>query len=331
MLELEVLDVDPLSTESLGDRSQDAGPVRHVDAQAMQRARVGIGDLEHAPPVPGRLADPARDEARVAGRERLLELLDPAPVLGERVSQRLRVVEEDVDPDARVGAGDAGHVAERAAGGQERVVPLDFRRTGLVDEQVGERVREVARQRDDPVVRLGVDRDGSRTEPGDECVDEPVALRIRLGQRCQEPRRPLEQLAAGVLRPARLGAAYGMAADEARRSSRARADRRLRRTDVGHRALLGSRREHSRHLTAELRNRCSDDGELGALERVLARLSGLVDGAFLDRALEGVRVGIESDHLRAGPLGSEPDRGADQPGADESDAHGLSRSLCPSA
>ena len=81
---------------------------------------------------------------------------------------------------------------------------LDSRRPGLVDDQVGERVREVARQRDDPVVRLWVDRDRRRAEPGDERVDEPVALRVGLGQRRQEPGRALEQLAARVLRPARL-------------------------------------------------------------------------------------------------------------------------------
>ena len=209
-------------------------------------------------------------------------------------------------------------------------MPLDSSRAGLVDEQVRERVREVARQRDDPVVRLGVDRDRSRAEPGDEGVDEPVALRIGLGERGQEPGRALEELAARVLRPARLGAAHGMAADEARRSARARADRGLRRADVRHRALVRRGREHGLDLAGELRDGCRDDGELRAPERVFPRRSGLVDGAFLDRALERVRIGVEPDHLRACLLRSQPDRGADQPGADERDAHRPSRSLCPS-
>ena len=87
--------------------------------------------------------------------------------------------------------------------------PLDPRRARLVDEQVRERVREVARQRDEPVVRLRVDRDRGRAELGDEPVDEPVALGIGAGERRQEPGRALEELGARVLRPARLGAADG--------------------------------------------------------------------------------------------------------------------------
>ena len=101
----------------------------------------------------------------------MLELLDAAPVLGQRLADRVGVVEEDVDPDAGVRPGDAGHVAQRAAGRGERVVAVDAGRSGLVDEQVRERVREVARQRDEPVVRVRLDRDRSRAERGDEAVE----------------------------------------------------------------------------------------------------------------------------------------------------------------
>jgi hypothetical protein len=81
-------------------------------------------------------------------------------VLGEPGVQGLAVVEEDVDPDAGVRPGHAGHVAERAADGRERVVPVDAARAGLVDEQVREDVRQVARERDEAVVGAGVDGDG---------------------------------------------------------------------------------------------------------------------------------------------------------------------------
>ena len=91
-------------------------------------------------------------------------------MLGERGGERLAVVEEDVDPDARVRAGDARHVAQRAARRGERLVALDAGAAGLVDEHVRERVRQVARERDEPVVRLGVDRDGHRAERRDEAV-----------------------------------------------------------------------------------------------------------------------------------------------------------------
>ena len=125
MLQVEVLDVDPLRAERLGDPGEHAGPVGHVHAQPLQRAGVGVRGLEQPAPVRRRLADPAREEAGVAGRERGLELLDAAPVLGERRGERGAVLEEDVDPDARVRARDAGHVAQRAAGRGERVVALD--------------------------------------------------------------------------------------------------------------------------------------------------------------------------------------------------------------
>ena len=75
-----------------------------------------VGGLEQPAAIRRRLADPAREEARVARRERGLDLLEAPAMLGERRAERLAVLEEDVDPDARVRAGDARHVAQRAAG-----------------------------------------------------------------------------------------------------------------------------------------------------------------------------------------------------------------------
>ncbi len=76
----------------------------------------------------------------------------------------LGVVEEDVDPDARVRAGHAGHVAERPSRRCERLVAVDASRSRLIDEHVCEHVRKVARQRDEPIVRARVDGDRRRAE-----------------------------------------------------------------------------------------------------------------------------------------------------------------------
>src|SRR2546429_438389 len=91
-----------------------------------------------------RLAVPAREEPGAPGGDRALQLLHAPPVLAERLAERTRVLEEDVDPDPRVRAGDAGHVAQRPARRRERLVALDAARAGLVDEHVRQRVRQGA-------------------------------------------------------------------------------------------------------------------------------------------------------------------------------------------
>ena len=49
---------------------------------------------------------------------------------------------------------------------------------GVVHDHVREHVRQVARQRDEPVVRRRVDRDRHGAELGDEPVDEAVPLGV---------------------------------------------------------------------------------------------------------------------------------------------------------
>ncbi len=164
MLHLEVLHVDALGAERLEDSREHARTIGKVHAHAMERSRVLVGGLEQTTPVAARLADPACEEPRVAARERVFELLDAAAVLGERGGQRVAVLEEDVDPDTRVRARDAGHVAKRPACGGERIVPVDSRRAGLVQEDVRERVRQVARHGDETVVRGRVDRERPSSE-----------------------------------------------------------------------------------------------------------------------------------------------------------------------
>ena len=85
------------------------------------------------------------------------------------------VLEEDVRPERRVRAGDAGHLPERRAGMRERGLVLG----GGEHQRVRDRVGEVAREREHPVVRVGVGAHGARAERGDEALDELDALRAR--------------------------------------------------------------------------------------------------------------------------------------------------------
>src|ERR687887_1085104 len=128
VLELEVLDVDPLGAERLGNAREHARAIRHVHAELLELARIGVGLGQHAAAVAGSFADPAGEEAGVSTRESRFELLDPTAVLAERFPERSRVLEEDVDPDARVRAGDSSHVAERSARSGEGFVAVDAAR-----------------------------------------------------------------------------------------------------------------------------------------------------------------------------------------------------------
>ena len=317
VLEVEVGDVDPLGAERLRDPGDHAGPVGDVDAQALERAGIVVGGLEQAPPVRRRLADPAGEKARVAGLERRLDLLDPAPVLGERGRERDAVLEEDVDPDPRVRAGDPRHVPERAAGRRERLVPLDARAAGVVQEHVRERVRQMARDRDEAIVGVGIDGDRDRAERRDEAVHEPVALGLGRRHGGQEPRRALEELRGRALGSAGFRAADRMAADEARLSGRGGADAALRRADVRDGARRPARVEHGPHLGGKRGHRRRHDRELGVGEGG-GEVGGRLDGASLRRRREMSFVGIPAGHaLDSGTPRAERDGRADQPRADD--------------
>ena len=289
-------------------------------ASGVGAARASGGGCRAASPI-----QRARKPASLAV-ERGLDLLDPAAVLGERLADRGRVVEEDVDPDPRVRAGDAGHVAQRAAGVRERLVALDARRARLVDEHVREHVRQVARQRDEPVVRGRVDRDRHGAELGDEAVHEPVAARGRSAAvGGQEPGRALEERRRGVLGAARLGAADRMAADEARRAAGRRDDARLRRADVGDGRLLARRREHRRDLRRQRRDRRRDDRELGAASASSSDAAASSTAPRSTAAASAAGSGSQPATRAPRSLRRQPDGGADQPGADDRepvDGHG---------
>src|SRR6266511_4070516 len=102
MVKRQVLDVDPLRPERLHDRGEDSRTVCDVHLHAEELRRLLERVAQKLLSLRRRLPDPTREEAGVAALERGLELLDAAAMLGERCAQLRRVLEEDVDPDARI-------------------------------------------------------------------------------------------------------------------------------------------------------------------------------------------------------------------------------------
>ncbi len=237
-------------------------------------------------------------------------------MLGEPGPHGVGVVEEDVDPHARVRPGDPRHVSERAACVRERLVALDPRRTGLVDDDVREHVRHVAREGDELVVGARLDRVREGAELADEAVNEGVALRARHRRGRQEPRRALEEPRRGMRRSVNLLAGDRVTADEPRRAARGGDDVRLRRAGVGDRGFLGGHGENRRHLRGERRYRRGNDCQLHVLDRLRER-RGRLDGAALDRPAERIRVRVPAGDDGAGGARIQADRGADEPGADD--------------
>ena len=90
--------------------------------------------------------------------------------------------------------------------GASAAVAFDARGSCLVHDDVREHVRHMARHRDEPVVRGGVDRDGDGAELRREPVHEPVPLGIGLRGRRQEPRRRDEDVRVRVLGASFTGA-----------------------------------------------------------------------------------------------------------------------------
>jgi hypothetical protein len=160
-------------------------------------------------------------------------------------SEGLGIVEKDVDPDPRVRSRDAGHVTQRATCGGERLVSVDPRRARLVQENVRQRMRKVTGQRDEPVVRLRIDRDRHRAQRRDEAVQHPVPLRVGGRIRREEPGRPSKQPPARMRRAVRFRAADRMSADEAGVAHRPR-ERCLRRADVRYGRPVAARRAPQR-------------------------------------------------------------------------------------
>ena len=280
----------------------------------------GEGGREQPTAMDARLADPAGEEPGVPRRERALDLFEQPPLLGERRGQLFAIVEEDVDPDARVRAPDAGHVAQRATGRLQRVVPVDPPGPRLVEENVREHVRQVARDRDEPVVRVRPDGDRSRAERRDEPVQVAQPIRRRGSGRGHEPGRVVEQLRTGPPRATRLRTANRMPADEAGIASRRLRDWPLRRANVSDCGAFGTPVQHLANRDRQLANGDCDDDEVRVFDG-LRETRCRLDGATLGRDRECVRIRIPAGyrHHPGSPCSERRGR-TDQPGADDSEA-----------
>ena len=237
----------------------------------------------------------------------------------ERVEERAPVVEEDVDPDRRVGAGDACHVAQRPTRGRKRIVSVDPLLACLVRDEVGERVRQMARQRDEPVVRAR-----ARSRPASRRA--PRRGHGRAGS-WPDPCLPAASGTTSRRRTGRRSRARGRSPRTRRRDGRRRSaatppaaaqtDRFVEPTSVT--VLCG----RASATTAATTSASTATGTATTTRSAPATASATdahahVDRPALDRARQSSLVGVEAGHgHRAGPLGGERDRRAHQPRADD--------------
>ena len=151
-------------------------------------------------------------------------------------------------------------------------MPLDRRRADLVQQQVGERVRQVADEREQPVVRVRVDRDRDGAERADERVQRRGSASLSVAAcGARNHVAPSKRSARAPSGPAHLGAGDGMAADEALVGDRAR-ERRPSSSRRPSPSRPAPRRARPRRRSSSIVDLHGDDDELGGRGR---RLGGL--------------------------------------------------------
>jgi hypothetical protein len=210
----------------------------------------------------------------------------------------------------RVGARDSRHVAERAAGVRERLVPLDSSGARLVDDDVREHVRDVARERDE-LVGARLDRMEARARPRSR--GRGRSAEARLGRR-RRSRRALEGPDDAWVAP--WPPCWIGPADEPRGAPCCGDDVRLGRARVGDGRLVRARLEHRRDLLGEHGHRSGHDCEVGPGHR-LGQRAGSLDRSALGRLGERDGVRVPAEDSGPGRASVQADGGADQPGADD--------------
>ncbi len=162
--------------------------------------------------------------------------------------------------------------------------------------------------------------------PGAHLLDQPVEALVQQAggalERRQVPHRVLEQVGPGVLHAARLRSGDRVTAHEAGVVDLGQ-QRGLGGAHVGDHAVLGRRLERGAHLAGQGAHRRTGEAGLGAVESLLERPRGHVDGPQLASQGQPIGAASESHHLGAGhvPAGREADRAADQPDAEDGDPH----------
>ena len=216
----------------------------------------------------------------------------------------------------------------------ERLVPVDPRRARLVQEHVRERVRQVARERDEPVVRLGVDRDRA---PRRATATKPCSA----GSAPARSRRP----ASGTRsRPRR--ARPSRAPARAPRSRRSDGRRRSAPTPAAAAQTppfvepTSVTVQSASRLASSTARTWAGSAATGAATTASSAPSSASasDGGRLDRAALAPRPRDASSSgsqpataLDAGPPRGEPDRGADQAGPDDRDSRWRHPIVLPSS
>ncbi len=246
--------------------------------------------------------------------------LEPARDRVDRVGDGLAVAGEDVGPDRRVGAGDAGRVAEaRPDLGQPLGVAAELGRR-LGGERVGDHVRQVADRRHQAVVGGRVDRLRAGAERGDGALQAVVEQAAGALCRGQVPARALEEVGAGVLDAGGLGPGQRVAADEALVVAKRSDQLALGRADVGDDGVGAASRERRPGLLRQRRDRTGAEDDLRPLTGLGERAGAAVERPQLDRAFDRRLAAAVPDHLGAEALPrGEPDRAADQPHPEDGD------------
>ena len=229
------------------------------------------------------------------------------------------VVEEDVDPDARVRAGDAGHVAQRAAGVRERLVPVDRRRAGLVDDHV----REHVRQRGSSARRAGRGPAASiATGVAPSSATKPCTSRCRSGSVSAVGVRnqvaPSNRPALACSAPRVSEPQIGCPPTNRARAAGGGDDARLRRADVGDGGRgRRSPRAPPRPGRAAAAIGAATTHELGAGDRLRERRGRASTAPRSTAAASASGSGSQPRDVDARAPRGERHRGADQPGADD--------------
>jgi hypothetical protein len=258
---------------------------------------------------------PGRDLALGQARGHLLE---GSGEVADLLADRGPVREIDVTPHRRVRPGHARRVAKARPHLAQRLPVLEQPSGGLGDEHVGQHVREVTEDGDQPVVRRGIDGHRSGAEVDHEAVEPFVEQSLGVRQRGQVPDRALKEVRTGVLHSGGFRAGDRMPADEALVVDRTK-ELLLRRADVGHGAVGPSGVESRLHEARQGADRSAGEAELAALERIGNGGRDPIDRPQLAPPLEAVGISTEAHDVRVGHIlvGGEADRAANQPDAQD--------------
>lgn len=130
---------------------------------------------------------------------------------GEGAEDFVAVLFENGAPELRIAGGDAGGVAEAAAG---VVAPGGIFAGEEGAERRGEHLRKMTDVRDDFVVGVGRNRDGFGAEIAPEAGDGFGGGGVGFGERGDEASAVVEEIGRAVFPAGFLGAGHGMGADE---------------------------------------------------------------------------------------------------------------------